>query len=188
VWPAQTLKTQGPLATSSMQSPVVQLDEFLGDMLRVDSQAPLSPAVSEHAVAVAGQPAATAHEAAVLLRSAAAVRRCASGTRIGFVLASPGNSAAAVQCAIEESRTIQDAAAIKQSCITRPVPDAGLPARRRQPGGSRHVRALLVAGVTQPYCLKLQPWCTSVRQNRGCGADSSLLPCTCLVHVPARCV
>ena len=51
----------------------VQLDEFLVDMLRVDAAAPLSPAVSEHAVAVAGRPAVTAHEAAVLLRGAAAV-------------------------------------------------------------------------------------------------------------------
>ena len=54
-------------------------------MLRVDTAAPLSPAVSEHAVAVAGLPAATAHEAAVLLRSAAAVRRCILGTRSGLI-------------------------------------------------------------------------------------------------------
>lgn len=60
---------------------VVQLDEFLEDMLRVDTTAPLSHAVSEHAVAVAGRPAATAHETAVLLRSAAAVGCCVMGTR-----------------------------------------------------------------------------------------------------------
>ena len=90
-WPAQTLKTQGPLATSSIQSPVVQLDEFLGDMLRVDTRAPLSPAVSEHAVAVAGQPAATAHDAAVLLRSVAAVGLlCVGGTKSGLLLRLPG--------------------------------------------------------------------------------------------------
>jgi hypothetical protein len=89
----------------------MQLGEFLGDMLRVDTRAPLSPAVSEHAIAVAGRPAATAHDAAVLLRSAAAVRRRASGTRSGVVLESPGSSAAAVQCASEERRTIQGGAA-----------------------------------------------------------------------------
>jgi hypothetical protein len=71
----------------------VQLDEFLGDMLRVDTAAPLSPAVSEHAVAVAGRPAATAHDAAVLLRSAAAVRRrvfdCWSGSDLQLAGAAP---------------------------------------------------------------------------------------------------
>jgi hypothetical protein len=50
-----------------------QLDGFLEDMLRVDSRAALSPAVAQHGVAMAGQPVASAHQAAVLLRAAAAV-------------------------------------------------------------------------------------------------------------------
>ena len=122
----------------------VQLDEFLVDMLRVDAAAPLSPAVSEHADAVAGRPAATAHEAAVLLRGAAAVGSLCLTAGLARICGSP-----ALRHRDERTRNAALPGMVLPK-LTRPMSDAGHPARRRQPGGSRHVCALLVAGGTQP--------------------------------------
>ena len=122
----------------------VQLDEFLVDMLRVDAAAPLSPAVSEHAVAVAGRPAVTAHEAAVLLRGAAAVGSLCLTAGLARICGSP-----ALRHRDERTRNAALPGMVLPK-LTRPMSDAGHPARWRQPGGSRHVCALLVAGGTQP--------------------------------------